>query len=235
LAVNEVIALSDGTTFSYDSNGNITQMTKGPNTWVYTYDYASRLTQVEKNSATLGEYVYDGEGKRIQVTENNETTTYIYSGLNILYEETITGLAAYIYGPTGLLAKRTAINGESHTFYYHTDHLGSTRLVTDESHSIVSDVTYQPFGEPTATGEEPYLYTGKEIDATGLYYYGARYYDPDLGRFMTRDPLAGKKAIPQSLNRYAYCANNPITLVDPEGLTYRMCNTGTGRCIRYHE
>jgi RHS repeat-associated protein len=231
--VNEVTALSDGTTFSYDSKGNRTQRTKGPNTWVYTYDYANRLTKVEKNSATLGEYVYDGEGRRIQVTEDNETTTYIYSGLNVLYEETMTGTAVYIYGPAGLLAKKTETAGESHTFYYHTDHLGSTRLVTDESNTIVTSVTYHPFGEPILTGEESHLYTGKEIDATGLYYYGARYYDPDLGRFMTRDLLAGKKAVPQSLNLYSYCLNNPVKMIDPAGL-YALCNVGTGICTEIY-
>jgi RHS repeat-associated protein len=234
-AVNEVTALSDNTFFTYDANGNRIQKSKGTDTWVYTYDYANNLTEVAKNSVGLGEYIYDGDGKRLQAVENSVTTIYIYSGVNILYKENTNGIATYVYGPTGQIAKRTTISQQSDTFYYHTDHLGSTRLVTDESHSIVSDVIYQPFGEPTTTGEEPYLYTGKEIDATGLYYYGARYYDPDLGRFMTRDPLAGKKAIPQSLNRYTYCANNPITLVDPEGLTYRMCNAGTGRCIRHHE
>ncbi|MBU7027823.1 MAG: hypothetical protein HXS48_12880, partial [Theionarchaea archaeon] len=218
--VNEVTALSDSTTFTYDANGNRTQKTKGSDTWVYTHDYANRLTKVEKNSATLGEYVYDGEGRRIQVTENGTTTTYIYSGLNVLYEENSTGTATYIYGPRGRLAKRTTINQESNTFYYHSDHLGSTRLVTDDSGNIVSAVTYRPFGEVySEEGSEDYLFNGKERDATGLYYYGARYYDPEIGRFITRDPLGGVTLKPQSLNRYTYCVNNPLKYVDPTGLS----------------
>ena len=115
--INEVTALSDGTSFTYDNNGNRTQKTKGTDTWVYTYDYANRLTGVEKNSATIGEYVYDGDGKRIQKTENSATTTYIYLGLDVLYEENTTKIATYIYGPTGKLAKRTTINEESTTYY----------------------------------------------------------------------------------------------------------------------
>ncbi len=146
--VNEVTGLSDGTSFTYDSNGNRTGKTKETDTWVYTYGYANRLTKVEKNSEALGEYVYDGDGKRIQVTENGVTTTYIYSGLDTLYEETMTGAAVYVYGPTGRLAKRTTINGESNMFYYHTDQLGSTRLVTDSNRDIVSAIAYHPFGEP---------------------------------------------------------------------------------------
>jgi RHS repeat-associated protein len=228
--VNELVSINDGTTFTYDDNGNRTAKTKGPNTWVYTYDYANRLTKVEENGITKGEYVYDGDGKRIQKTENGETTTYSYTGLNVLYEETIIGTACYIYGSTGRLAKRTEIQGETHTYFYHTDHLGSTRLVT-ESQNVVTEVAYKPFGEPI-TGEESYLYTGKEKDATGLYYYGARYYDCDTGTFITKDPLAGRKGIPQSLNRYTYCLNNPVTLVDPAGLAARMCNIDTGICTR---
>lgn len=63
--VNEVTASSDSASFTYDDNGNRTQKTKGNDTWSYTYDYANRLTKVEENSAAMGEYVYDGEGKRI--------------------------------------------------------------------------------------------------------------------------------------------------------------------------
>jgi RHS repeat-associated protein len=229
--VNEVTALSDGTSFTYDDNGNRTQKTKGDDTWDYTYDYANRLTEVEENSTTTGEYVYDGDGKRIQTTENS-TTTSMYSGHNVVYEETSTGTACYIYGPIGRLAKRTTISQESSTFYYHTDHLGSTRLVTDSSKDIVSAAAYHPFGEPsTEEGSEDYLFTGKEQDTTGLYYYGARYYDPDVGRFLTRDPLSGRISSPQSLNRYTYCQNNPQKFVDPWGLLEdNFSREGGGEC-----
>lgn len=233
---NEIIALSDGTSLTYDLNGNRTGKTQGNDTWVYTYDCGNRLTKVEKNSTLLAEYTYDGDGRRIQTTENGETTTHIYSGLTILYEENATGSALYIYGPTGRLAKRTLMEGESSTFYYHTDHQGSTRLVTDESRTIVAAVMYEPFGKNSVTGEESSLYSGKEMDSTGLYCFGARYYDPQLGTFITRDPIAGKKALPQSLNRYAYCLNNPVRLTDPTGMsTFRMCDVNTGRCIRIRE
>ena len=196
--VNEVTALSDGTSFTYDSNGNRIQRTKGTDTWAYTYDYANRLTKVEKNSETQGEYVYDGDGKRMQVTENGETTTYIYFGIDTLYEENTTGKTCYIYGPKGQLAKRTTINGESNMFYYHTDHLGSTRLVTDSNRNIVSAISYHPYGEPDVEeGTEEYLFTGKERDSSGLYYHGARYYDPEVDRFITRDRKWGRISDPK--------------------------------------
>jgi uncharacterized protein RhaS with RHS repeats len=169
-SVNEVTALSDGTSFTYDDNGNRTQKTKGTDTWDYMYDYVNRLKKIEENSSVIGEYVYDGDDRRIQTIENNETTTYIYTGWSVLYEENSTGTACYIYGPFGLLAKRTTVNQESNTYFYHTDHLGSTRLVTDDSKNIVSAVTYHPFGEiDVKEGSEDFLFTGKEMDSTGLY------------------------------------------------------------------
>lgn len=224
--------MSDGTSFTYDDNGNRTQKTKGTDTWDYTYDYANRLTRVEKNSTIIGEYVYDGIGKRLQVTENDVTTTYIHSGFSVLYEENTNGNATYIYGPTGLIAKRTTINEESHTYFYHTDHLGSTRMVTDENKNIVSAITYHPFGDiDIKEGSEDYLFTGREMDSTGLYYYYARYYDSEIGRFITRDSwtylpndfrsfghaVAQWMSDPQILNRYSYCRNNPLMFTDPSG------------------
>lgn len=162
------------------------------------------------------------DGKRIKKTEWIEslqeyhTTIYGYSGTNIIYEKNVTTgyYATYLYGPTGKIAK--TVNGLID--YYHTDHLRSTRLITDESGNTVTDVSYTPFGEPVVTGErENYLYAGKEYDTTGLYYYGARYYDPEIGRFITRDAIKGNIQNPQSLNLYSYCFNNPIRYVDPQG------------------
>jgi RHS repeat-associated protein len=229
-SINEVTALSDGTSFTYDDNGNRIQKTKGDDTWDYTYDYATRLTQVAENQSTIGEYVYDGDGKRLQKTENSITTTYIYSGINPVYEENSTGSACYVYGPIGLIAKRTTISQESNTYYYHKDHLGSTRSVTDSSKNIISASTYHPFGETEVEeGFENYLYNGKGKDSTGLYYYGARYYDPETGRFITRDLIAGRKSNSQTLNLYTYCLNNPVNLIDPAGLDSICFGDGESR------
>lgn len=121
-----------------------------------------------------------------------------------------------MYGPTGKIAKTA--NGL--TDYYHTDHLRSTRLITDESGTIVTEVQYKHFGESVTTGEESYLYTGKQKDVTGLYYYGARYYSAEIGRFITRDQNLGRIFNPKTLNRYTYCANNPLKYIDLNGRDY---------------
>jgi len=222
-AMNELLSISDGTTFTYDEMGNTLTKTDSTSTWSYTYDARNRLIQVEKNQHIIAQYSYDGDGRRVQKTEwiedlqEYKTTIYVHAGLNVLYEKNLNTNknAIYIYGPMGRIAKKVGELAD----YYHQDGLGSTRLITDQSGNIVTEVSYEPFGEDTITGEEDsYLYTGKEKDSTGLYYYGARYYDPEIGRFTTRDPLQGKMRSPQTQNRYTYCLNNPLKYIDPQGL-----------------
>ncbi|MBU7028113.1 MAG: exo-alpha-sialidase [Theionarchaea archaeon] len=218
--MNELLTTSNGTTFTYDENGNTLTKTDGTNIWAYTYDTKNQLTQVEKNQQVISQYLYDGDGRRITKTEwieslqEYQTIIYVYSGSNVIYEKNVTANqeATYVYGPTGRLAK--SVSGLQD--YYHTDHLGSTRLVTNENGTILTETGYEPFG--TTDEEEGFLYTGKEKDSTGLYYYGARYYDPEIGRFLTKDPLTGELEYPQTQNRYVYCLNNPLKYVDPRGL-----------------
>ncbi len=107
-----------------------------------------------------------------------------------------------------------------HSYYYHSDHLGSSSVITDASGQQVSHYEYTPYGT-TATIEgtdtAKHKFTGKELDSTGLYFYGARYYDPEIGRFISADTIVQAPYDPQSLNRYSYCRNNPINYVDPSG------------------
>jgi RHS repeat-associated protein len=99
------------------------------------------------------------------------------------------------------------------------DHLGTTELVTDANGNIISRIEHTPFGEAvqvqsgtvTGDGSEDYFFTGKEKDATGLYYFGGRYYDPEIGQFISEDP--GQ----DGSNWYSYCRNNPVSYFDPDG------------------
>jgi len=109
---------------------------------------------------------------------------------------------------------------ERKTTYYHTDGLGSVIAASNESGALLWRKEYAPFGEQLdSTGEQEKLaYTGKEHDdVTGLTYFGARYYDPHLGRFMGVDPVGFVDSNPMSFNRYAYVNNNPYKYVDPDG------------------
>ena len=108
------------------------------------------------------------------------------------------------------------------TYYYHTDHLGSPLAMTDASKNVVWRRDYKPFGEEINLGgaaANTHKFTGKEFDAgTGLYYYGARYHDPVIGRFITVDLAKAEPGNPQRWNRYVYCLNNPLNKIDPFGL-----------------
>lgn len=102
--------------------------------------------------------------------------------------------------------------------YYHQEHLGNTRLKTNSNGQTIFDRNYKPFGlDYGGSGSEEFKYTRKYIDASGLYYFGARYYDPDIGRFITEDLVLGSLEDPQGLNRYVYCRNNPHKYIDLDG------------------
>ncbi len=106
--------------------------------------------------------------------------------------------------------------------YYHTDLLGTVRAVTNQQGEVIRRHDFLPFGEelqPTVPPPDKPLFTGKERDAeTGLDYFGARYQRAGVGRFTTVDPVGGRLADPQTLNRYAYARNNPLRFVDPTGM-----------------
>ena len=112
------------------------------------------------------------------------------------------------------------------TVYYLKDHLGSTRVVVDEDGDVVESYDYFPFGlaSRTSGGSTIYKFTEKELDnETDFYYFGARYYDAEVGRFTSVDPLAEKYP---SLSPYNYVANNPLRNYDPDGRKIRFA-TGT--------
>jgi RHS repeat-associated protein len=116
---------------------------------------------------------------------------------------------------------------ETLQFFYHPDHLGSSSFITDASGEVYQHVQYFPFGETfveerTGTKYTPYLYNGKELDEeTGLYYYGARYYDPRISMFYGVDPLVEKYI---GISSYAYVGNNPLIRIDPDGRDWTDIN-----------
>jgi RHS repeat-associated protein len=159
-------------------------------------------------------FVYDGDGNRVKKTEGGQTTLYV----NKYYEKNLsTGEATTNYYLGGkLIAQRkgTTLN------YILQDHLGSTSVTTEANGNNPATIKYFAFGDcRNSTGTIPTdkKFTGQTLDATGLYYYGARYYDATIGRFISADTIVPDPMNPQSLNRYSYCLNNPLRYIDPNG------------------
>ena len=371
-----VTSLSDGTAISYDVNGNMTAMIKTGDSKAFSYDVENRLIDVIKNSATLAQYFYDGDGGRVRkvnysTTQAGNNTCFLAGtkilladGTSKLIEEIKVGDMVASYDEKKMVktsAKATAMfDGESakeyllindslkvtpnHMFYsqgewkaigkmtegdlllddnlkevtidkiekiksqnpvqvynlevegehnyyangilvhnklsygslsggvsvtsgvvtnyvgslyeetsavgvnsvflgsakiatvsnnqvrfYFQDHLGSTNVVTDSVGNSIELIEYKPFGEfarhEKYGGTENtawYYFTGKPLDdETGLMFYGARYYSPLIGRFITPDTIVQSPMNPQTLNRYTYCNNNPVNLVDPTGHSWK--------------
>ncbi len=111
-----------------------------------------------------------------------------------------------------------AVERGGQSFYYHADHQGSIRKITDSAGLVVNSYDYDSYGNIEASFEgiaNPFTYTGRELDAeSGLYFYRARYYDPATGRFLSEDPIGFAGGDP---NLYSYVFNNPINLTDPDG------------------
>jgi len=127
----------------------------------------------------------------------------------------------------GMDSYLTRKDGTTETFPL-TDHLGSVIALTDATGAIVTNYTYEPYGATTQTGTvsaNPHQYTGRENDGTGLYFYRARYYDPQLMRFISEDPIG----LAGGLNSYAYVDGDPISLKDPKGLLFMTTINGAGR------
>ena len=232
------IAFNGGTAmpFSYDANGNMlagpdftdTAVT-GTRTVTYTMDnMPSTLTYTKNANTTVSEFTYDGSNMRAKKKVNGSTTYYV----NADYEVKDAVVTKYISAADMKVAQ---VKG-TEVSYYHKDHLNSSTVMTNASGTKVEETAYAPYGTMrafTGTAVTNYRYTGKEIDPeTNLYYYGARYYDPMMGRFITADSIVSDIYDPQDLNRYAYCRNNPMIYVDPDGhaadTVWDLVNIGMG-------
>ena len=196
--------------FSYDASGNMTN----DGNYTYLYDAEGRIT-----SGGGVAYTYDGSGIRVKKSNGK---LYWRSVTSFSLEETdLSGNVTdgYVYFNGRLTARLDASNN---VFYYFSDRLGSTKLITQSDGSVCYDTDYLPFGAelPVRNSCAPnYKFTGFERDPeTGLDYAFLRYYSSRLARFLAPDPVAGTPSQPQSLNRYTYALNNPCAYTDPLGL-----------------
>ncbi len=201
----------NGRTLSYDDNGNVTS----DGVRNYVWNVRNQLVEIREGASTLATFGYDPLGRRVVRTEGGVTTQYLYDGQNAV-QETVGSTVNPIL--TGLgVDQRFARNDTNGRAYYLTDQLGSTRGLTNGAGELLQRYDYTPYGQLQASGgsaNNPYRYTGREQDESGLYFYRARYYSPDMGRFISEDSYGFASG---DLNFYAYALGNPISYNDPSG------------------
>ena len=216
--------------YAYDENGNLISkvVTKGDkiDNWEYSYDLLNQLEQVKKNGEVVSSYIYDPNGFRVEKVGSKGKIHYVpllNGEVGYRKEFTCGKEYSWIYVGSQKLARvNGTIGSPAHKYFYHNDHLGSCLAITDENGNKVFERDFAPFGEKIKTNdrEEPYPdetedgFTGKDFDEDiGLYYYNARFYDPEIGRFITEDSVTD----PKNPHEYVYVANNPINSIDPTG------------------
>jgi RHS repeat-associated protein len=217
-------------TLTYDNNGNLQTITDSTGTTTYTWNARNQLTGISGPGASAS-FVYDGLGRREKKTVNSSLTEFLFDGLNPVQETSGSTVLANVLPGLGIdeFLTRTEVSSGTTSFFL-ADALGSPVAVTDSAGTMQTEYTYEPFGKTTSTGaanSSAYQYTGRENDGTGLYYYRARYYHPQLQRFISEDPIGFASG---ELNFYSYVMNNPMLYIDPLGLVPGACRDPKADC-----
>ena len=207
--------------YTFDAAGNTTHDAQGR---MFTYDAENKQVEVKDANGTIGEYFYDGDGKRVKkvVPATGELTIFVYDAAGKLVAEYSTVIAPPSEAKVSCLTN---------------DHLGSPRINTNETGTVISRRDFMPFGEEIYTAQRTtqqgytqdntrQKFTSYERDKeTDLDFAQARYYSSQLGRFTSVDPIFLKltRVIdPQQFNRYSYVRNNPLKYVDVSGLDLKL-------------
>jgi RHS repeat-associated protein len=226
-------------TYTYNNNGNLTKALEAGQTTNYSYNYDNRLTKITYPDATTSIFVYRSDGTRVRTTEGTIIINYLYDGNLPVIERNATNVTQNTYtnnlgfaGGIGGLISQTAAGI---TTWYHYVHNGATNVshLTDALGVVVKNYNFEAFGNITAesgTVANTRQFQTKETNSKSkLVYFGQRWYNPVVGRWITPDPLG----MVDGPNLYAYLNNNPLNSIDPWGLCEGTGFGGWGDAITY--
>ncbi|HSX04128.1 MAG TPA: RHS repeat-associated core domain-containing protein [Rhabdochlamydiaceae bacterium] len=231
---NRLIQAGD-TRFFYDRKGNLIKKISSDKTVEYVYDAQDHLIQYQDKDYQVS-YTYDAQGHRLSKSVNGEITFYVndvrssisqvLAELNVDY----TVKSFYVYGLSRLCQFDPS---KLDCQFYLYDHPDRNVIALADMEQLCKSYTYEPFGTlkgPISKTSNHFTFAGEHYEEeTGLIYLRNRYYDPEIGRFLSADPQLEKGINPQSFNPYVYVENNPINFIDPLGLkSARFCAYAPG-------
>ena len=232
--LNQTTAAGD-TQYEYDAAGNLIRKVDETGVTSYEWSVEGRLLSMITATGDVYNYTYNAAGERVSTSVNGAVTTYVYDGSgNVVTEYGAEGNSKYYQYGNGLIGVDDALNGK---YWYGGDSQGSVTGITDASGNLIATYSYDPFGSTlSSTGSLDNVQTwlgllGLVSDDSGLTYVRARYYDAQMGKFISSDPAG----ISGGLNLYAYCLNQPVSLSDSTGFApvseiARKIITGSTAC-----
>ena len=209
---NRVTATSSAS-YSYNSNGSTTGKTVGSTGWTYGWDRENRMVSTTDGTNSVS-YAYDALGRRVKRTQGSDVQKYTHDGNDIVLDDINSTLTKYQNAP-GIDNKLKYVTGGT-SKYFLQDHLGSTAGIVDSGGSVTDSNSYDSFGNASnGSFTSRYQFTGRENDPlTGLQFNRARFYDQNLGRFTSEDPIG---FLGGDFNLYGYTKNSPLRAIDPMG------------------
>jgi len=226
---NQLTEIGSHTSFIYDSNGSLTQKTKGGDVTEYRYNLENRLAEVTLNGDSVASYYYDPFGRRLWKDVGGQRTYFLYAdeGLIAEFEQSGAAVRQYGYKPDSSWGTDPVYMYVGGVYYYYqNNYLGVPQKLVSASGKVVWSSTYQAFGEVqveiSSSVENPLRFPGQYFDQeTGLHYNYYRFYDPSVGRYITSDPIG----LLGGVNTYSYGDQNPLIMTDVFGLLSSLCYT----------
>jgi RHS repeat-associated protein len=206
-----------GYTFEYDNDGNVTRKYKTGFDQSYSWNTLGQLTRVTTNGVPV-DYGYNGFGERIR-RSGSTSSRYVYDGDDLALEVDQSGnkVREFTYYP-GVDRPHSMFDASGAVSYFQMDFPGNVTGVLNASGNVVGQYRYSPWGEAemvSGSVSNPLRYMGRELDdQTGMYYVRNRWYDPEIGRFISEDPVG----LEGGINTHAYVGNDPVNNRDPSGL-----------------